>query len=412
MRRTEAANIQRKSQGRGTITAARPSAIKSSQARRLKLEGNRLVDNEISLDQLRLQFLANMNHELRTPLHGMMGATELLSLTNLDCEQKHYLSIMKSTNQQLLELVENILDFSKMISGQLTLQKNRFDIKQVLLDAYQHFLPFAKKKSLQFAIHIDENIPRWIYADAQRLSQIVYHLLGNAMKFTHQGGVILSLKGDEKFITLSVVDTGVGIPEAKKDLIFEAFYQEDSSHTRKYGGAGLGLTIARFLANAMEGKLEMNSDLNRGSDFFIRFPYLIAPEAIEMNRNKEGTRQPRILLVEDNEINQAIVYLLFSKRGIQIDIAQDGLEGLNTHRRNHYDLIFMDMQMPVMDGVEATREIRKFDPDVQIIALTANLCTQDKQKGLEAGMNDFLCKPLNHDSLEKLLEQARKRISL
>lgn len=388
--------------------ASKPGAVKLSYARRLREDVTKSVDNQLSLDQLRLQFLANMNHELRTPLNGLMGATELLSLTALDKEQQHYLDIFRSSNQRLLGLVENILDFSKMLSGEFKLQRNHFDVKQMLQDCYEHFLPFAEKKHLTLDFRIDDSLPRWIYADAKRLSQIIYHLVANALKFTHHGGVALAIACARDHVELSVRDSGIGIPKDKQDLIFEAFYQEDGSHTRKYGGAGMGLAILRFLVNAMEGDLQMSSEPNRGSEFLVRFPYLIGSEAED--RHPASTAQPRILLVEDNEINQAIVYLLFSKRGIHVDIAQDGLEGLNSHRQNSYDLIFMDMQMPVMDGIEATRQIRCFDKEVQIIALTANLCPEDKQKGLEAGMNDFLCKPLSHASLERLLEQARNRL--
>ncbi|RZA26229.1 MAG: response regulator [Proteobacteria bacterium] len=372
-------------------------------------ESVKQVNTELAVDQLRLQFLANMNHELRTPLHGLMGATELLSLTKLDAEQQHYLDIFRSSSQQLLGLVENILDFSKMLSGEFKLHKTHFDLKQVIRDCYDHFLPFAKRKAIDLILNIEGSTPRWVNGDAKRVSQIIYHLVANGLKFTPEGRVTLFVAADDDVVTIRVKDTGVGIPEAQHDKIFEAFYQEDVSHTRKYGGAGMGLAISQFLANAMEGELKMNSEPDRGSEFSFRFP--CAPVA-ENSQTEQAPldAQPRILLVEDNEINQAIVYLLFSKRGIHIDIAQDGLEGVNCHKQRPYDLIFMDLQMPVMDGIEATKQIRKFDNDVQIVALTANMVPQDKDKALAAGMNDFLCKPLDQGNLEKILEQARYRL--
>lgn len=369
------------------------------------------IDVELSFDALRHQFLANMNHELRTPLNGLMGAAELLSLTDLDAEQRHYLDIFRSSNQQLLGLIENILDFSAMMSGDFKLENCHFDIKQVLTDCYEHFLPFAEKKFLSLEFTIADDLPRWLYADAKRLSQVIYHLISNAIKFTHQGGVTLDISCSEKEVFIRVKDSGIGISKPKQNLIYEAFYQEDSSDTRKYGGAGMGLAISRFLVNAMKGEIRMTSEPQHGSEFSIQFPYLVGPQADEKIPSASASTEPRILLVEDNEINQAIVYLLFSKRGIHIDIAQNGLEGLNSHRKNSYDLIFMDMQMPIMDGVEATREIRKFDSDVEIIALTANFCPEDKKKGLDAGMNDFLCKPLNHLVMERLLDQARNKLN-
>jgi signal transduction histidine kinase/ActR/RegA family two-component response regulator len=385
------------------------SALSSPRLLRSDAEAMSQVNSELAVDQLRLQFLANMNHELRTPLHGLIGATELLSLTSLDSEQQHYLEIFRSSSQQLLSLVENILDFSKMLSGEFKLHKTHFDLKQVVSDCYEHFLPFAQRKAVSLILALDESTPRWINGDAKRISQIVYHLVANALKFTSEGCVTLSVAADPEFVTICVRDTGVGIPVAQQDRIFDAFHQEDVSHTRKYGGVGMGLAISRFLANAMEGDLKMNSKPERGSEFSVRFPYTLNPEHERTEASAVG-QQPRILLVEDNEINQAIVYLLFSKRGIHIDIAQDGLEGLNSHRNKPYDLIFMDMQMPVMDGIEATRQIRLFDPHVQIVALTANLVPQDKDKALKAGMNDFLCKPLDQGSLEKILDQARNTL--
>lgn len=394
---------------RSSGSLAQQKVVKSPRLFQSDLENIARVNSEISLDQLRLQFLANMNHELRTPLHGLMGATELLALTKLDGEQKHYLDIFRSSSQQLLGLVDNILDFSKMLSGELRLHRSHFDLKQVLKDCYDHFLPFAERKDVQLNLYISDTCPRWVYADAKRVSQILYHLVANALKFTPQGSVGILVGCEKKQAVITVRDSGVGIATEIGDKVFEAFYQEDSSHTRKHGGTGMGLAISRFLANAMDGELKMNSELDRGSEFTLKFPYLL-PEESPAEKAAQEQAQPRILLVEDNEINQAIVYLLFSKRGLHIDIAQDGLEGLNSHKKNHYDLIFMDMQMPVMDGIEATAKIREFDVDVQIVALTANLVPEDKEKAIKAGMNDFLCKPLDLMSLEKVLDCARNRL--
>ncbi|RYZ57748.1 MAG: response regulator [Proteobacteria bacterium] len=411
VRRNECENLQTRMSRQTNSNFSRAGAARFSQAKRIKQQAAQSIDAELSFDALRLQFLANMNHELRTPLNGLMGAAELLSLTDLDAEQRHYLDIFRSSNQQLLGLIENILDFSAMMSGEFKLENSHFDIKQVLSDCYEHFLPFAEKKSLSLEFVIADDLPRWLFADAKRLSQVIYHLISNAIKFTHEGGVKLDISCSGKEIFVSVKDSGIGISKTKQGLIYDAFYQEDSSHTRKYGGAGMGLAISRFLVNAMKGEIRMTSEPQHGSEFTIRFPYLIGPRGDDRKPATAHSGEPRILLVEDNEINQAIVYLLFSKRGIQIDIAENGLEGLNSHRKNSYDLIFMDMQMPVMDGVEATREIRKFDADVEIVALTANFCPEDKKKGLDAGMNDFLCKPLNHSVMERLLNQARNKLN-
>jgi CheY-like chemotaxis protein len=369
------------------------------------------VNTELSFDDLRLQFLSNMNHELRTPLNGLMGAAELLGRTDLDAEQRHYLDIFKRSNQQLLGLIENILDFSAMTSGELKLENCCFDIKQVLQDCYEHFLPFAEKKYLSLEFTIADNLPRWLFADGKRLSQIIYHLISNAIKFTHQGGVTLDISADGFEIFIKIKDSGIGICKTKQNQIYQAFYQEDSSSTRKYGGAGMGLAISRFLVNAMKGEIRMTSEPKQGSEFSIRLPYRNGPQTDERKSLVSIATEPRILLVEDNEINQAIIYLLFSKRGIRIDIADNGLEGVNSHKKDPYDLIFMDIQMPIMDGVEATREIRKFDRKVEIVALTANFCPEDKKKGLDAGMNDFLSKPLNHAVMERLLDQARIRLN-
>ncbi len=366
--------------------------------------------NELSLEETRLQFLANMNHELRTPLNGLLGASDLMSMTPLSDEQKIYLDIFRKSSRQLLRMVDSILDYGDMFSGQFRLQRAHFDFRQILEDCYFHFLPSAKKKYLDFKLEIDDSVPRWIFADAKRVSQILYSLVCNALKFTDNGSIGIKVRIDESNLEIIVKDTGIGITSDKWEIIFEAFEQRDHTHTRRHGGAGMGLAIARFLARAMGGELSMQSEPNLGTEFALKFPFLQSIEDMEPRSWPQSKCEPKILLVEDNEINQAVLFLLFSKRGIHIDIAQNGLEGLNTHRKNHYDLIFMDMQMPVMDGIDATVEIRAFDKDVQIVALTANILPETRDRAIAAGMNDFLQKPLRPEDLELILEQARNRL--
>ncbi len=411
MRRNECENLQVKPPNRLPAPhVGKAIFTKHSQPIHSSKEAWNAIDKDLSREQSHLQFLANMNHELRTPINGLMGAAELLSLTELNAEQKQYVEIFRSANQHLLDLVESILDFSKMMNGELKLQKNHFDIRQLIHDCYDHFKPFAEKKGLSLKVTIADDGPRWLYGDAKRLSQILYHLVANAIKFTHQGGISIELGCEETKVLLVVRDSGIGIAKASQDSIFEAFFQVDGSFTRQYGGVGMGLAVSQFLVKAMGGELMLSSDLGKGSEFALRFPNLINKEAAVDDEVTAYHRQARILLVEDDEINQALVFLLFSKRGLHIDIAQDGLEALNAHRKNPYDLIFMDLQMPVMGGIEATRQIRAIDSKVHIIALTATLCPDDIQLGIKAGMNDFLSKPLNYLSLERLLDQAGNRL--
>jgi CheY-like chemotaxis protein/nitrogen-specific signal transduction histidine kinase len=363
---------------------------------------NDSVNDELSVDQTKLQFLANMNHELRTPLTGLMGAAELLGMTCLSEEQKHYLQIFRNSSEQLLSIVNDVLDYSKMATGQLSLNYSNFDLRSLLQESFLHFEPFAQRKGLTLRYNIHPSVPRLYYGDQQRLSQLLSHLVSNAIKFTAQGLIEIDAQQCEEALTLNVRDSGIGISSEQLPHIFDSFYQADTSHSRSYGGTGLGLAICKYLAILMDGEITAISALRKGSSFRVRLPPMRKPSELALHplRKMQGTK---VLLVEDNEINQAIILLLFNKKGIQIDIAADGQEGLNLHRKNRYDLIFMDMQMPVMDGIQATREIRSFDPHVFIVALTSDMHPDSEKECLQIGMNDCFAKPLDQNRLESLL---------
>lgn len=375
----------------------------SSKTEFRRTELREAVNDDLSVDQTKLQFLANMNHELRTPLTGLMGAAELLGMTSLTEEQRHYLQIFRNSSEQMLGIVNDVLDYSKMATGQLRLSYSCFDLRSLLHESFLHFEPYAQRKGLSLAYNIDASVPKQFYGDEQRLSQLLGHLVSNAIKFTSRGFVEIDIGLEGEFIFFKVRDSGIGIAVDQLDRIFDSFFQVDSSHSRSYGGTGLGLAICKYLTLLMGGDIVVSSESRKGSEFHVRLPYLNSILGMSLAKSKLKRLPRKILLVEDNEINQALILLLFNKRGIPIDIACDGQEGLDLHRKNHYDLIFMDMQMPVMNGVDATRAIREFDSQVYIVALTETLAPDVEAQCAQNGMNDCFAKPLDQGRLENLL---------
>lgn len=379
----------------------KPFSPKSSGLRHSELR--KAVDDDLSLDQTKLQFLANMNHELRTPLTGLMGAAELLGMTSMTDEQRRYLQILRNSSEQLLGIVNDVLDYSKMATGQLRLSYSCFDLRSLLHESFLHFEPYARRKGLALVYNIDVSVPRQFYGDERRLSQLLGNLVSNALKFTQRGSVEIDINQEGNFISFLVRDSGIGIASDQLDSIFESFFQVDASNSRSYGGTGLGLAICRYLTLLMGGEINARSELKQGSEFQVRLPYVNDILGMPLSKTPFKVSPTKVLLVEDNEINQAIMLLLFNKRGIHIDVAGDGKEGLDLHRKNQYDLIFMDMQMPVMNGFEATQAIREFDSHVYIVALTANLLPELEAQWLKIGVNDCIAKPLDHERLESLL---------
>lgn len=361
------------------------------------------------------QFLATMTHELRTPLNGALGMMQLLSNTQLNAEQNHYLLIARESSELLLNIVNNILDFSEIEKGELQLQEKYFDINAIFDNLLTPLSYEAKKKGLEFTAHIDPQLEDInVLGDDVRIRQILLNLVANAVKFTPQGSVTiglnaLQLTGKQATLELKVTDTGIGISEKDQQIIFDSFRQADGSHRRKYGGSGLGLAIVRRLCDLMNADISLTSTENKGSAFTIRWscPYQISSD-LEHHTLQEETllAGKTVLIVEDNPINQLLVSKILRRWGMTTVTTDNGAEALIAIEKQRFDIILMDLQMPVMDGFEATQAIRRHAQyrHTPIIALTANNFKDDSDYCFRVGMNDFLSKPV---SLTNLKEKIR-----
>ncbi len=370
-------------------------------------------------------FLANMSHEIRSPMNGILGLSKLLQQSNLDSEQKDMLDVMARSGENLIQIINDILDYSKIEAGQIEIENIDFDIREVTETIF-HLLNYkAIERDTDFKIELDETIPDILIGDSLRLNQILMNLASNALKFTQNGSVTLSIKCIKKTKELvslffSVKDTGIGISKDAQAKLFREFMQSDKSITREYGGTGLGLAISKNLTQLMGGKIIVESELGIGSEFMFELKFGHKEKETNMFEDQE-IKPPSnlsILVAEDNPINQKVVMLTLRMMGLSCDIAKNGIEAFEMYKKDRYQVILMDMQMPVLDGVSATEKIRSFEVSetieepTYIIALTANAFIEDKQRCIEAGMNDFLSKPFKEDGLRKILNQASKSIAL
>ncbi len=389
----------------------------------LRMERERVLDKEST--QAKSRFLANMSHELRTPLNGIIGMTDLAIKHNEDARVGDYLYKAKESSKKLLEIINDILDFSKLEAGKLELEQYPFTVREVCQEAQDLLQEEAQRKGLSLESFVDAHVSDILVGDALRFSQIIYHLIKNAIKFTEQGFIRISIspspseQGDSydastQVLLLKVEDSGIGMSQETLERLFKEFMQADSSNTRRYGGTGLGLTIVEGVLDLMGGSISVKSKEGEGTAFTCRIPFLMADAAtqtamLEMqDENIEGTN---ILLAEDNDINAIITQEVLSKMGCIVDWVQDGYKVLQKLEHKTYDLILMDVHMPNMDGIQATKRVRadaRFDT-LPIVALTAHILKEEIDQCLEAGMQSHALKPISSKALRQAIATFTKK---
>jgi two-component system CheB/CheR fusion protein len=382
------------------------------------------------------EFLANMSHEIRTPLNGAMGMIDLALNTSLDAEQKEYLSLAKVSADGLLNVINDILDFSKIEAGKMDLEQAEFNLRDTLGITLKTLALRAHEKDVELSYQTTPEVPQTLIGDSGRLRQILFNLVGNAVKFTPQGKVVVRVRAESQTeenvcLYFSVIDTGIGIAVEQQRKIFEAFTQADGSTTRKFGGTGLGLSVSMRLVELMGGRLWVESEPGKGSTFHFTVQFaakkMLATAGVSelserTKRETEAVRgaaeeKLRVLLVEDNLINQRLAVRLLEKLGHSSVVASNGreaLEKIEQQEHEGFDLVLMDVQMPEMDGFEATAAIRERERGnvdgvhVPVIAMTAHTMKGDREDCLRAGMDDYISKPITREAL--MLAIARTRL--
>lgn len=377
----------------------------------------------LRLGKAKEQFLANISHEIRTPINGIAGMASLLSQNQSAEERETYLSAIRNSAENLKVIINDLLDLSAIESGKLRFEKIPFNLTDLLPSLISSFTFQAREKKVDLEYSIDEKLNKIMIGDPVRLNQILMNLISNAVKFTHSGSIHVRCASEREqkstcWIRIEVKDTGVGIPQEKLSTIFESFSQADASVTRKYGGTGLGLTIVKQLVELQSGRITVTSKENEGSTFIVLIPYgkmrNLSKTSAPMQVNHKGDIQSyslEVLLVEDNDINRLYAKSVLKNWQCQTTTAENGLVAIEKLKTDMFDVVLMDVQMPVMDGYEATKAIRMLPPplsEIPIIALTANATQADIDKCLAAGMNDYLAKPFTPDDLyRKLFEDLK-----
>jgi signal transduction histidine kinase/CheY-like chemotaxis protein len=375
-------------------------------------------------NRVKSEFLASMSHEIRTPMNGVIGMIHMLKNTPLSDDQQEQLMTLESSARGLLSILNDILDISKIEAGRLDLNMAPFSVADMIEDLVALWRPSAISKRLDLTYEISPLVPRALHGDSARIAQVLANFLGNAVKFTHKGGILVKVgavpKGNMTWeLDVTVSDSGIGIEKEVQSRLFQKFTQADASMTRRYGGTGLGLAICRELMQLMGGTVGVDSQPGRGSDFWMRLTLKEAhmiPEAASHLRSKDqalldhpGGRKLHLLVAEDNLINQKVIRAMLESVGHTTDLASDGIEAVAAVQRGDFDAVLMDVQMPNMDGIMATREIRNLGGDFEtlpIIALTANAMAGDRERYLNAGMSAYVSKPIDSKLLSLALRQT------
>jgi len=403
----------------GNYVASRSTIFDITEQQKTETALKEARQQAIESANVKEQFLANMSHEIRTPINSVIGFTNLLQKTSMAEEQQQFVNLIQSASENLLTIINDILDISKIEAGMLRIEKNPFSLRGLCNSIETMFYHKAREKNLSFSLNIQDNIPDTLTGDAVRLTQIMVNLISNAIKFTQKGGISINITtlgqtSDHVRLRFSIKDNGIGIPVDKLDAIFERFQQGETDTTRKYGGTGLGLSIVRNLVQLQGGQIEVDSDPGKGTEFVFEIEYSLVPVGVALASSLSERSEisagafpdARILVVEDNAMNQLLIKFTFQSWKINYELADNGVKAIEWLQRDKFDLVLLDIQMPLMDGYATSQAIRKeLKSDIPIIAMTAHALAGEREKCLSHGMNDYISKPIHEKELYGLLKR-------